>query len=187
MQFTEYLIWHESSCWDRMSVQWPGSKGKPSTFPRETMTTENLQEQPELMWWAGKLKIHIELCELLVFQLKMDVQGAVPSAAREYRVFYHSWAGSSQWGGTGQFIADGFSFLCYYFSAKVFCKAAADQISVGMGLCPEPLCTFPTPLCSQLLCVSFWTQLTYQVFRLIENFSPNHQLQVRLSCSTTAL
>lgn len=37
------------------------------------------------------------------------------------------------WGRDCQLVADGFSFWCYYSSAVVFCKAAADQISVGMG------------------------------------------------------
>lgn len=52
----------------------------------------------------------------------------------ETEAFYHSSTGSSWWEGTGQLIADGFSFFCYYFAAVVFCKAAADEISVGMGL-----------------------------------------------------
>lgn len=74
-----------------MSVQWPGSKGKPLTFPRETIT-ENLQERPYLIWWVGKLRIHTEVWEVLVFQIKMSLHGRTQGGSWCYQriqAFYH--------------------------------------------------------------------------------------------------
>lgn len=173
-----------------MSVQWPGSKGKPLTFPRETMITENLQEQPELIWWAGKLKSHIEVWEELDFQIKMSLHGHAQGVSWCYQriqTFYHSWAGSSvcrDWSAYCRWI---FLFMLLLFCSSVLQSSCWSDFSRdGLVARARTLhlpssALLPAALC-QLLHLA-----DYQEFRLIENFSWYHQLQIRLSCCTTVL
>lgn len=107
--------------------------------------------------------MHTELCEVLVFQIKMSLHGPPQGSSWCYqriKSFYPSWTGSSWWGGTAQLIAEGFWFFIPLLSCNSILQSSCwSDFSWDEIVARARTLHLPSSTLLPAACVSFCTLL----------------------------